>query len=77
MIEFIQNVLHGFLGSQFNLLSIAEINEVITNTTEWHLLLFRWELISSLIVYFILFYFVIFVLCVIPFRFFKKLINQK
>lgn len=76
-IEFINYIISNVIGTEFQLIGLTSIAERVSNATEWQRLLFDYELITSLIVYFALFYFIYYILMYLPYKLIKRLLNQK
>ena len=74
-IEMINYIIINVLGDNFALISLSEINEKVLNASNWQKLFFDYSLITSLVVYFALFYFIYYVLMYLPFRLVKRLFN--
>ena len=77
MINFINEFLTQIIGLDFGLLTINEITSRVSDVQEWQRLFFDFNLITSLIVYFALFYLIYYVLMYLPFKLFKRLVGQK
>ena len=76
-IDMLNYILTNVLGADFSLISLAEMSEKIATCTDWEKLLFDWQLVSSLVVYFSLFYLIYYILMKLPFKALKRLLGQK
>lgn len=75
IIELLNYLLSTLLGFEFSILSLNNIKEIILTCNDWHLLLFNFELISSLVVYFSLFYLIYYLFLKAPFKLLKKIVK--